>query len=625
MQTLNTHNPEYITWNYEQLHITLLGGIRIEGLDKLRVTIKIEHKGAAIRHNLDLYNDTQTEKLIRKTAEKLSIGTSYISKAIAQLINQLENYRLRELESSKLESSKVKPLSEEDKQAAVEFLSAPELLGRTNEMIGKAGIIGEEHNRLLMYIIFTSRKMPRPLHIVSFGSSGVGKSHLQEKVSELIPQEDKIEITSLTGNAFYYFDKDELGHKLILIEDLDGVLAALYPIRELQSKQKISKTVTIKDKRGNAKTIHLVVYGPVSIAGCTTQERIYEDNANRSFLIYLDESEQQDEKIMHYQRLLSAGLVKQEEEQHTKTQMQHCQHVLQPISVRNPYAPQLKIPKEVFKPRRTNAHYIAFIEAVTFYHQYQREQKTDKQTGELYIETTLEDIAEANELMKNILLRKSDELSGGCRSYLEQIKQYLATTQQKTFANKELRATLRINHNTQKMYMAELQQYGYIRKTTGDKKKGYSYEVSSFEEYEQLQARINTVLDDILQQLKVGKKTIASGGTPQEVVKLEEVVSPKQPLKTPPIKEITPKNQEVVENKKETPSTKKAFNLTEDGALRTLKLVTENNISPFTAHQVMELTGKSYRTESRYLKELYEHGYLKRVKEYKTYYYQLNN
>ncbi len=87
MQTLNTHNPEYITWNYEQLHITLLGGIRIEGLDKLRVTIKIEFKGTAIRHNLDLYNDTQTEKLIRKTAEKLNIGTSYISKAIAQLIN----------------------------------------------------------------------------------------------------------------------------------------------------------------------------------------------------------------------------------------------------------------------------------------------------------------------------------------------------------------------------------------------------------------------------------------------------------------------------------------------------------------------------------------------------------
>lgn len=69
----------------------------------------------------------------------------------------------------------------------------------------------------------------------------------------------------------------------------------------------------------------------------------------------------------------------------------------------------------MFKPRRTNAHYLAFVEVVTFYHQYQREKKHDPDTGEEYIETTLEDIAEANKLMKEILLRKSDELNGATR------------------------------------------------------------------------------------------------------------------------------------------------------------------------------------------------------------------
>ena len=111
-----------------------------------------------------------------------------------------------------------------------------------------SGVIGEEVNRLIIFLVFTSRKTNRPLHIISFGSSGVGKSHLEEKVGELIPEEDKIEITSVTGNAFYYYDTDELGHKLILIEDYDGVLTALYPIRELQNKQRIKKTITISDK-----------------------------------------------------------------------------------------------------------------------------------------------------------------------------------------------------------------------------------------------------------------------------------------------------------------------------------------------------------------------------------------
>ena len=54
-----------------------------------------------------------------------------------------------------------------------------------------------------MYLTFTSRKRDNPFHIISLGSSGIGKTHLQEKVSALIPEEDKIEITTLSENAFY--------------------------------------------------------------------------------------------------------------------------------------------------------------------------------------------------------------------------------------------------------------------------------------------------------------------------------------------------------------------------------------------------------------------------------------
>lgn len=363
-------------------------------------------------------------------------------------------------------------------------------------------MIGEEANRLIMFLVFTSRKTNRPLHIISFGSSGVGKSHLQEKVGELIPEEDKIELTSVTGNAFYYYEKDELGHKLILIEDYDGVLTALYPIRELQSKQKIRKTITVKDRSGITKTLHLTVHGPVSVGGCTTSEHIYEDNANRSFLIYLDESEAQDERIMEYQRKLSAGKIDVTDQQKIQKLLQDCQRVLQPISVRNPFAEKLIIPREVFKPRRTNAHYIAFIEAITFYKQYQREHKTDKTSGEVYIETTLEDIAEANTLMKHILLKKSDELGYATRNFLERLKAFIKRNKLTLFTNKEIRQAFKENPSNQKKYMAELQQYGYVRKKEGDKKKGFTYEIASYEEYNQLKDSINHALDGVLKGLK---------------------------------------------------------------------------------------------------------------------------
>lgn len=92
-----------------------------------------------------------------------------------------------------------------------------------------------------MYLIFSSRKREQPLHIISLGSSGTGKTHLQESIGNLIPEEEKIEITTLSENAFYYFGQQELKNKLILIEDLDGAEGALYPIRELQSKRKLVK------------------------------------------------------------------------------------------------------------------------------------------------------------------------------------------------------------------------------------------------------------------------------------------------------------------------------------------------------------------------------------------------
>ena len=156
-------------------------------------------------------------------------------------------------------------------------------------------------------------------------------------MAELIPQEDKVEITVLSANAFYYFNRTELQHKLILIEDLDGAESVLYPLRELQSKKRITKTVVHKDSKGTTKTIHLTVEGLLSVAGCTTRESVYEDNSNRSFLLYIDESAEQDKKIMNYQRAVSAGQVN---EKSSKKLQRYCKMYkeFKPIKVINPFA-----------------------------------------------------------------------------------------------------------------------------------------------------------------------------------------------------------------------------------------------------------------------------------------------
>lgn len=524
---IDVSNPNAITYITEELGFTIVGGVRLDGLDRLRVTIRIEvinrkfeHyqnnpelAALPVNHNLDLYNDVQVEKLIRKAAERLEVGTLQLTKAIADITRQLELYRLEQIEQQQTAREvKKKVLTNDEKDEAISFSSEPNLLKRTNDLIGRSGVIGEEKNRLRMFIIFLSRLMENPLHIISFGSSGAGKSHLQEKVAELIPEEDKVSSTSFTSNALYYMGEYDLQHKIILIEDMDGAEPVLYALRELISKKHIIKLVPQKDSKGVTRTITFKVKGPVTVAGCTTQEKIYEDNANRSFLIYIDESKLQDERIMEYQRSNSAGKINKAEEKRIKEFLQNVQRVMQPVQVINPYAEFLKIPDEVLKPRRSNAHYLHFIEAITFYKQHQREKKTNPATGEIFIETTLEDIEEANELMKEVLLRKADELSGATRNYLEQLKELLQEQKQSTFTNKDIRKLLRLPGTTVRRYHNELLQNGYIRLQESEKKKGYLFEIVNYEEYQQLQNSISTVLDNILNELRTTAPPVSQNG-----------------------------------------------------------------------------------------------------------------
>lgn len=513
IKKLLADNPELLIYIDGKLHITVLGGIKLTGLDRLKVTLKLiqtDNKNNVFRHNLDLYNSVQTEQLIEKASEALDISSSETSTVINNLITALENYRAERLEAMKPKQPEKRALSESERKAAVMFLKSPNLLARTKQVIAESGLIGEENNSLIAYLTYTSRKRHTPLHLMCLGASGTGKTWLQEKVSELMPEEDKLEITSLSSNAFYYFGREELKHKLLLIEDLDGAESVLYPLRELQSKRKISKTVTLKDNKGNLKTVTLNVEGPVCVSGCTTREQLYEDNANRCILLYMDNSIEQDKKIMEYQRKLSAGQVDESGQRKLKEQVKNVQRILKPITVKNPYATFLQLPEEVFKPRRTMLLLLLFTETITYYHQYQRMLKTDTDTGEQYIESTLEDVEAAFTLLETTLLKKSDELNDACRGFFERLKAYLkekdtgsgSVSENVTFYSKEIRSAFRLTPSSIGRYLYELERMGYIRITRGNRYKGFEYKVQRWNDLESLQQSSRILVSSILENIR---------------------------------------------------------------------------------------------------------------------------
>jgi len=177
--------------------------------------------------------------------------------------------------------------------------------------------------------------------------------------------------------------------------------------------------------------------------------------------------------------------------------------MLKPVRVINPFALSLSLPSTVFKPRRTNTHYLKLIESITFYNQFQRKSKFDKGTGEEFIEATIAGIEQANELIKEVLLRKSDLLNSACRNFFEILKTYLSKNNITTFTNSEIRTGLRMNPSNQKRYMLQLQQTNLVRRISGNMRKGFKYKVVDVDEYNSTDKAIQELLDTTLSSLVV--------------------------------------------------------------------------------------------------------------------------
>ena len=288
----------------------------------------------------------------------------------------------------------------------VDFLEQKDLLKSLNQLIEKAGIIGEENSRLLLFLIIISYLNKNPLHALVQGSSGSGKTHIISRIADLMPQEDVLRFTRITESSLYNWGEFDLFQKIIIIEDLDGLKEdALYALREFISNQVLRSSVTIKDKKGNSKSSHKIVKGQFSSLSATTKGETYEDNMSRSFLLAVDESKEQTQRIIEYQNRRNAGEIYRNEQEKAIGFVQKLVRNLKYCEVINPFATKLQLPEKVHKIRRLNEMYQAVIKQVTFINQYQREVKNG------YLITEIEDIEQAIEVLFESIVLKVDELT----------------------------------------------------------------------------------------------------------------------------------------------------------------------------------------------------------------------
>ncbi|WP_309608428.1 toprim domain-containing protein, partial [Flavobacterium sp.] len=385
------------------------------------------------------------------------------------------------------------PTSNSQLPTIIDILKQDNLLQEINKLIEQSGIVGEANSRLLLFIIESSYKTKSPLHAIVQGSSGSGKTHLISKIADLIPQEDVLRFTRITESSLYNWGEYDLVTKLLIIEDLDGLKEeALFAMRELISNQKLSSSVSIKDKKGNIKSVKKEVKGVFSSLSATTKGDLYEDNMSRSFLLAVDESQDQTDKIINYQNKRIAGEINESQQEKAKEQLQKILRALKTEEVQNPYATQIQLPENVHKKRRLNEMFQSIIKQITIINQYQRRTQNNK------LITEITDVEEAVEILFESIILKIDELDGSLRQFFEKLKKKFKTDD---FTRFEAMETTGFKKTQLQHYINQLVQLEYI-KQFGHGNKGFKYRIAYFDDIQSVRKKLKDHFIKQVQQLK---------------------------------------------------------------------------------------------------------------------------
>lgn len=622
LQVVNTH---FITYKGDSLTFDVLGGVDMLQMERLVCTLRISFGNyPPSRTTLDLYSDNQTDKLIRTLCDKWEIKLIEVSKDIYALTLQLEEYRLEALRYGVKNSKKPFEPNEQESKQAIQFLKSKNLLPSLTQSLNRTGILGEDENAVILFLALASHKYTNPFSVLCLAKSGIGKSYILQKLSACMPDNSYSFHSQISANALYYFNSGELHNKALLVEDLEWTSQMLTPLASLQSQGRLVKTRATKDKDGMLHSTTFEVNANLCLVACAYCDKNLEEMGLPFLCLHLNHTQAQDLAIMDYQKRCKTGEIKthhiQAEQHHLKCVMS----VLKNVSIINPYATLLQLPEQVAHPRKSLLLLLNFIDVITYFHQYQREQIVDEETGEISIKTDIQDIELAFGFLKNSLFRRADELSSATRGFYNWLTAFLTEAKTNSFTALDLRRAKAIHPRTLNRYLQELKLFCYIQVTGGNKhREGFVYKLTHLGSQTDTQSKIE-------QQIQANLQAIRESQTGKSQVPKQEQAKPKQEPQAPIVLANTQPKQEQQAEPKQEPTffephyKRRRINEKEEYTFKfLLELEAKEQGREYLAEHLTAITKRSKCIESRYLKTLWEQGKLNRRWEKRQYYYSL--
>ncbi|MGB6639863.1 MAG: CHC2 zinc finger domain-containing protein [Thermoanaerobaculia bacterium] len=403
---------------------------RVRGLERnlsydvLKVNLLASRREGFHVDTLDLYSARHRGQFVKQAAVELGVESKVVKRDLGRVLLALEELQDDQIQKA-LAPKEATPveLSETERREAMKLLRDPKLLERILADFESCGIVGEETNKLTGYLAAVSRKLDRPLAVIVQSSSAAGKSVLMEAILELVPPEEKVAYSAMTGQSLFYLGEADLRHKVLAIAEEEGAERASYALKLLQSEGELTIASTGKDPQtGRLITHEYRVEGPVAIFLTTTAIDVDEELLNRCLVLTVDEDREQTRAIHRRQRgeRTLEGLVAGEDRRRILRCHQNAQRLLRPLPVVNPYAERLTFLDTQIRTRRDHEKYLALIDTIALLHQHQREVKQIERHGKAleYLEVELSDIETANRLTHEVLGRSLDELPPQTRRFL---------------------------------------------------------------------------------------------------------------------------------------------------------------------------------------------------------------
>ena len=414
------------------------GLARNTSAESLKINLMVRRGETFHVDGLDLLSAKARSGFAAEAAREISLPLEAVKRDLGQVLLKLEAVQDEALEQARRASDKAPAaMSLVEESEALAWLKAPDLMTRIAADVAACGVVGEEANAQAVYLAALSRKLDKPLAVLIQSTSAAGKSALMDAVLELVPPEERIAYSAMTGQSLFYLGEADLKHKALAIAEEEGVRQAAYALKLLQSQGTLTIASTGKDPAtGKLVTQDYTVEGPVALMLTTTAIDLDEELKNRCLVLTIDESREQTRAIHARQRFEETleGLTAGEDRARILTLHHNAQRLIRPLKVVNPFAERLTFLDEQTRTRRDHRKYLALIRTIALLHQHQRPvlqlARSGAATGAnepvAYIEVTIADIAAANRLAHAVLGSTLDELPPQTRRLLGLVRDMAA-------------------------------------------------------------------------------------------------------------------------------------------------------------------------------------------------------